>query len=93
MTAPAHTPPPPVVKRTPWLHTLHPVYRLILRWGYIAVLTVFAFHASLQRVVDTTRSGGLGGYVWVVPLAAVLRRSGSHGVTAPNCPSTTGRRT
>ena len=75
MTATVQTPPPPV-EREPWLHRLHPVYRLILRWGYIAVLTVFAFHASLRSVVETTRSGGLGGYVWVVPVAAILAAIG-----------------
>ena len=76
MTADAQTPSPPVVKREPWLHRLHPVYRLILRWGYIAVLTVLAFQSSLRSVVETTRSGGLGGYVWVVPVAAVLAALG-----------------
>ena len=76
MTATAQTPPPPVVKREPWLHSLHPVYRLILRWGYIAALTVFAFQASLRSLVETTRNGGLGGYVWVVPVAGILAAIG-----------------
>ena len=75
MTATVQTPPPPV-EREPWLHRLHPVYRLILRWGYLGILTVFAFQASLRSVVETTRSGGLGGYVWVVPVAAILAAIG-----------------
>jgi hypothetical protein len=75
MTATVQTPRPPVA-REPWLQMLHPVYRLILRWGYLAVLTVFAFHASLRSLVETTRSGGLGGYVWVVPVAAILAAIG-----------------
>ncbi len=76
MTATAPTPSPPVVKREPWLSSLHPVYRLTLRWAYIAMLTVFAFHASLRSVIDTTRSGGLGGYVWTVPVAGILAAVG-----------------
>ena len=75
MTATVQTPPPPV-EREPWLHRLHPVYRLILRWGYLAIVTVVAFHKSLLSVVETTRSGGLGGYVWVVPVAAILAAIG-----------------
>ncbi|HEX5145298.1 MAG TPA: hypothetical protein VFW21_15650 [Mycobacterium sp.] len=76
MTAPTQPPPPAEVKREPWLQHLHPVYRLILRWAYIAVLSVFAFHASLLSVVDVTRAGGLGGYVWVVPIAGILTAIG-----------------
>ena len=58
------------------MHRLPPVWRLILRWGYIAVLTVFAFHASLLSLVETTRAGGLNGYVWTVPLAGVIAAIG-----------------
>ena len=68
MTATVQTPPPPV-EREPWLHRLHPVYRLILRWGYLAIVTYGAFHASLLSVVDDhpqrrpgrLRMGGSGG--------------------------------
>ncbi len=75
MSAPVQTP-PPVVPRTPWLHTLHPVYRLILRWVYVAVLTVIAFHASLLSVFELALRGALGGYVVLVPVAAVLAAIG-----------------
>lgn len=51
---------------------LHPVYRLIVRWAYIAALTLFAFWDSLASLVATSRAGGLGAYVWTVPVAAIL---------------------
>jgi hypothetical protein len=76
MTATVQPVPRPPVEREPWLYRLHPVYRLILRWGYLGVLILFAFHASLRSLVETTRSGGLGGYVWVVPVAAILAAIG-----------------
>ena len=68
--------PPPETKRTPWLSALHPVYRLILRWAFIAAVTVLAFHRSLLNLIDVTRSGGLNGYVWMVPVAGVLAAIG-----------------
>ena len=68
--------PPPETKRTPWLSALHPVYRLILRWAFIAAVTVLAFHQSLLNLIDVTRSGGLNGYVWMVPVAGVLAAIG-----------------
>ena len=76
MTAAPVAPVPDIVVRTPWLHTLHPVYRLIIRWIFIALLTLLAFHRTLLSLVETTRGGGLGGYVWVVPIAGVLAAIG-----------------
>jgi hypothetical protein len=77
VTAPADSPPSsPPAARTPWLHTLHPVYRLILRWAYISVLTVVAFHASIHKSWETLVGGGLGGYAWIVPVAAILAAQG-----------------
>ena len=57
---------------------LHPVYRLIACAGrFIGVLTVIAFQAQpRQPGAETTRSGGLGGYVWMVPVAAILAAIG-----------------
>jgi hypothetical protein len=60
----------------PWLGSLQPVNRLILRWAFIAAGTLVAFHRSLASVVDTTRQGGMNGYVWVVPVACVLAAIG-----------------
>ena len=76
MTAAAPAPPPPVVQREPWLHSVHPVYRLVFRWVFIAATTFLAFHTSLRSVVEVTRGGSLGGYVWVVPIAGGLAAIG-----------------
>ncbi|MDH6244792.1 hypothetical protein [Mycobacterium sp. OTB74] len=59
-----------------WYYGLNPTIRLILRWILIAVLTVVAFRASLSNLVVTTREGGLVGYVWVIPFAALLAAVG-----------------
>lgn len=53
-------------------YNVHPGYRLLLRWVLIAALTAFAFRASFESLVTTTREGGIGGYVWTVPVAAAL---------------------
>ncbi|OBF26144.1 hypothetical protein [Mycobacterium sp. ACS4331] len=74
MTAPASA--PPQVQRPPWQERLHPVYRLILRWAYIAILTVFAFQDTLIRSVQTVTGGGMGGYVFLVPVAGILAAIG-----------------
>ena len=55
-----------------WYLELNTVYRLVVRWLLIAGLTFFAFWDSFARTVVTTREGGLGGYVWTVPVVAVL---------------------
>ena len=64
--------PDTTARREPWLHLLQPGYRVALRWLYIGVLTLIAFRHSLASLVEVTRGGGMGGYVWIVPLAAVL---------------------
>ncbi|WP_374157804.1 hypothetical protein ACEWX3_23180 [Mycobacterium sp. G7A2] len=53
-------------------YDLHPVYRLALRWGFIIAATGVAFHQSLISLVEVTRNGSLGGYVWTVLAAAIL---------------------
>lgn len=58
-------------------YELHPVYRLTIRWAFIAVATLVAFHASLLSVVETTRAAGMLGYVWTVPVAGVLAAIGT----------------
>lgn len=52
------------------------VPRLMVRWTYLATLTVFAFHQSLSSLVAGTRAGSLNGFVWLTPIAAVLAASG-----------------
>ena len=53
-------------------YNLHPVYRLVLRWAFIIATTAVAFHQSLLSLVEVTRNGSLGGFVWTVPVAAIL---------------------
>jgi hypothetical protein len=55
-----------------WYYALHPSYRLALRWGLITVLTAVAFQSSIASLVQTTRAGGLGGFVWTVVVVAIL---------------------
>lgn len=50
--------------------------RLVLRWAYIAALTVFAFHETLRSLYQSTVAGSLNGYVWMMPVAAVFAAIG-----------------
>ena len=59
-----------------WYVDINPVYRLIIRWLLIIGLTLFAFWDSFVRVIDATRAGGIGGYVWTVPIVALLAAQG-----------------
>lgn len=51
---------------------LHPIYRVSLRWWLIATTAVVAFRDSIISLVDTTRAGGLGGFVWTVAVVVIL---------------------
>src|ERR1700754_1706312 len=53
-------------------YALHPGYRLFLRWALILALTIIAFHSSVASLVQTTRGGGLGGFVWTVVVGGIL---------------------
>ncbi len=53
-------------------YAVHPFYRVALRWALIVALTAFAFYDSFGSLVATTRAGGIGGYIWFVPVAAAL---------------------
>lgn len=56
----------------------HPVTmsRLVLRWAYIAALTLFAFHETLRSLYESTVAGSLNGYVWMMPVAALFAATG-----------------
>lgn len=72
MTATLGTP-----EKAVWsIQNLHPVTRLFLRWGFIALLTVIAFQRTLLSVWAATVGGGIGGYVWLVPVSALLAAQG-----------------
>ncbi|MCG5431860.1 hypothetical protein LV457_06080 [Mycobacterium sp. MYCO198283] len=67
-TAPAR----PIEAFLRWYYALHPTYRLAVRWALILGAAGVAFHASIASVAETTKHGGIGGYVWTVPTAAAL---------------------
>ncbi|HKV21862.1 MAG TPA: hypothetical protein VJR50_22755 [Mycobacterium sp.] len=54
----------------------HPSTRVALRWTFIGGLAVTAFWPSLVSLAMTTRGGGLNGYLWMVPVAAILAAQG-----------------
>ncbi|MCW2516390.1 MAG: hypothetical protein JWR11_5432 [Mycobacterium sp.] len=72
MTATATDPP----EAEPWLQTVHPTYRVVVRWAFIGLLTVAAFHKTLMSLIQVTLSGVIGGYVWTVVLAGILAAIG-----------------
>lgn len=59
-----------------WYLDLNPVYRVVIRWLLIIGLTLVAFWDSFASLVYTTREGGIGGYVWTVPVVALLAAQG-----------------
>ena len=48
------------------------VPRAVLRWEFLATVTVVAFHESLQSLIAETRAGSLIGYVWFMLLAMLV---------------------
>ena len=59
-------------KLASWWYSRPPAYRLLSRWAVIAICTCIAFYDSLDVLVTSTRKHDLVGYVWTVPLAAIL---------------------
>ncbi len=57
---------------TLWWYSRHPTYRLLIRWALIAACTGIAFYDSVGVLVTSTLKRGLIGYVWTVPLTAIL---------------------
>jgi len=49
-----------------------PVPRAVLRWEFLATITVIAFHESLRSLIAGTRAGSLIGYVWFMLLAMIV---------------------
>ncbi len=48
------------------------IARLTVRWLFLAVATAFAFRESLESLYESTVGGSLNGYLWLMPLAAVV---------------------
>lgn len=59
-----------------WWFSLNPTVRLVARWALILGLTAVAFRNSLVNLWETTLAGGMIGYIWMVPAAAVLAALG-----------------
>ena len=57
-------------------YALPPAVRLSLRWVLIAAGTAVAFGDSIVDIAHTASLGVIGGYVWVVPAAAILAAIG-----------------
>lgn len=65
--------PPPPARRPNHVST---VSVLTLRWVLLAVVTIVAFHRTVLILVDSTLAGGLNGFVWLLPLAAIVASVG-----------------
>ncbi|MGV0851641.1 hypothetical protein [Mycolicibacterium phlei] len=52
------------------------IARIVLRWLVIGGLAVFAFWDSFLDLAETTLHSGLNGYLWTIPVAAVLAAQG-----------------
>ncbi|MBU9763681.1 hypothetical protein FR943_07490 [Mycobacterium sp. TNTM28] len=76
MTAPVQPAPPPADERKPLLGVHSSVAMATLRWAFIVATSVFAFHRTLFSLIDTTRHGGMNGYVWMVAFASLLAAAG-----------------
>jgi hypothetical protein len=62
----------PAPTRLAWPDRTHPGLRATLRWLYIAILTLIAFHSTIANLVQVTRTGAIGSYTWTVPAAAIM---------------------
>ncbi|WP_193046213.1 hypothetical protein [Mycolicibacterium baixiangningiae] len=74
MVAPVQTP----AEETPpkrWLAG-RPVLGRLLRWAFIAAVTVLAFHGPLEVLIGSTFGAGVNGYTWVIPLAGIMAAQG-----------------
>lgn len=49
---------------------------LVLRWVFLTSVTVFAFRQTLLALAASTRAGSLNGYIWLMPVAAVIAAVG-----------------
>lgn len=52
------------------------VTRLTARWVLLAVVTLVAFHKTLISLAQSTAAGSLNGFVWLIPVAAVVAAIG-----------------
>jgi hypothetical protein len=52
------------------------VWPLLARWALLIALTVTAFWETLSTLMTSTRLGGLSGFIWTIPVAAILAAVG-----------------
>lgn len=52
------------------------VSRLTLRWIFLALTTAFAFRKTILNLIVSTEAGSLNGYIWLMPVAAVVAAIG-----------------
>ncbi|MCV7281905.1 hypothetical protein H7J88_19955 [Mycolicibacterium flavescens] len=76
MAVPTQAEPEPPAAAAPERDRTYTVARIVFRWMFIGVLTVFAFWDSFASLVETTRGSGLNGYIWIIPTAAILAAQG-----------------
>ena len=55
---------------------LRAIWQPAARWALLALLTVAAFWETLTTLVAATQQGGLNGFIWTVPVAALLAAVG-----------------
>lgn len=52
------------------------VSRLTARWIFISLATAFAFRKTIASLIVSTEAGSLNGYLWLMPIAAILATIG-----------------
>lgn len=75
-TAVVEDPPPSEASPPGPPHHVRTVSLLTLRWVFLVLITVLAFHKSLLSLLHSTVEGSLNGFVWLMPVAAVVATIG-----------------
>lgn len=66
-------PAPTPVRSSFWRsHEFTTISNLVVRWVFLALVTLIAFHRSVDSVVQGTLDGGVIGFVWLLPPAAAI---------------------
>ena len=54
---------------------------LTLRWAFLALVTLVAFHQSFLSIADSVRAGSLNGFLALMPIAVVIVTNSAPGQT------------
>lgn len=68
--------PPPEAAAAGPEHHVRTISLLTLRWVFLIVATGFAFHRTIASLVGSTLESSLNGFVWLMPIAAVVAAIG-----------------